>query len=812
MANGGKFYLYNVDSGRIEEYKDKDVIDDLYYLKAKIPTKKDISNTQNKEAVKYFEEHTISQMKTLISKLEYKIPLYDIYSKNLYIIDKVNVYSRVINNYYRFPERTFMDYLKRKIALFKKELEEKIDILKERRLRKLRYMQEFLGYFDMNELFNTYTRVFYLYANEVGKDIIGCKRSSFLPHFSHLKPYYSRKEVINLALNMGIKLDKNTYYDHKKIYKLCTLVKENDISSKILLKHQEYMIRQNKVGLVQYYSLHGSYIINKYLRSDNNYKDEYLENMIQSMWSLVDNAPAFNKEYIVYRFVNDDGYMKHLNIGDIFYDNGFTSTTRDPFYKPDEFKFGFILVKIKLPHNQIGAGLCIETLSHFPKEQEIILAPKAILRLDKKNDDYEYYNSDTEYISKIKTKYEFTYIGKGDIKIDSKPAYEKGINTIDFLKISETESLNINDKIDFFLKTHIYPSPENQFKVKIGDESFTLMANFFDSTGAYKKFYGIRTMRGMSLYSIYKNYILFFIEIGATHNSITTPDDNLNPGSIINIMHVDYAISYTTIDRKNVIADNDFILFLSSIAKYFGIDKVIVHADYISCDIADIKPLSTAISTMTHDATITTITTNKEKKLEIAQEDHDIKESSNTYFGGKHCIDFYNYMKDGYKKYIDDRQTKILTTEIIPKFSYYYLDKLKSMSPLTVLKKSDLDELYVVYKKVFLSEVGEDKDNIKDFYLWVIEKKSYLIQTLTEKFNRIFKQNNPFEYSYYILYPLVYLYNRKYIPSIEYTTNDNNTDIRIKRNINSFQITSLDKESRQEPRKHHRYFNDIYNV
>ena len=233
-------------------------------------------------------------------------------------------------------------------------------------------MIKFLESFNLDTLYKTYMQVFYLYANEVGKNITTCKKPSFLPHFIHIKPYYTRSEVINMALNMNIKLE-DKYYNQDEVNKLCNKISNNDISADILLQHQKYIINNDKVGLVQYYTLQGSYFINNYLRKlvNYNYKNEYLESLITPMWKLLNNAPAFDKSYILYRFISDDKHLRQLNIGEIYTELGFTSTTRDPFYRSDLYKFGMILVKINIPKNKKGVALCVETLSHFSKSIKV---------------------------------------------------------------------------------------------------------------------------------------------------------------------------------------------------------------------------------------------------------------------------------------------------------------------------------------------------------------------------------------------------------------------------------------------------------
>src|SRR4029077_5822957 len=113
------------------------------------------------------------------------------------------------------------------------------------------------------------------------------------------------------------------------------------------------------------------YFMNSYMRNldKSAYYNEMLHNNIKKLWAVIKKCPAFDKEYILYRFVTDDSYISNLNVGDIFIDKGFMSTTRDPFYKSSEYKFGFILIKIKIPKNIKGVGLSIESFSNFSSEQ-----------------------------------------------------------------------------------------------------------------------------------------------------------------------------------------------------------------------------------------------------------------------------------------------------------------------------------------------------------------------------------------------------------------------------------------------------------
>lgn len=102
--------------------------------------------------------------------------------------------------------------------------------------------------------------------------------------------------------------------------------------------------------------------------------------------------------------------MKHLKIGDIFTDNGFLSTTRNPFYTNFGQHFGHVLVKIKIPANAKGVALCIETVSNFAEEEEIIFAPGTKFKLVSKDKKVTYYHTNQQFNEQVFIKYEFEYV------------------------------------------------------------------------------------------------------------------------------------------------------------------------------------------------------------------------------------------------------------------------------------------------------------------------------------------------------------------------------------------------------------------
>lgn len=739
--------LYYNESKQLKEVDKNNVMDDLYFLKASLPTDKQIKeHKQNDNIKKFFNkfgiETGINKIKKIISTVDNKVPLYDIYHENLYIISKHNVYNRVVYQYYRFPTYKVFDVIKnKKIEYNKKSQNNPDDKILLWKAKKSRLMIDFLENFNLDILYQTYMKIFYLYSNEVGKAITICKRPSFIQHYIHIKPYYSRSEIINMALNMGIKLE-DRYLEEEDINKLCIKISENDITSKTLLEHQKYIIKNNKVGLVQYYSIQGSFFMNQYLRglTPYKYKNNYLEKLIEPMWELSKNAPAFDKDYILYRFINDDSYIRELNIGDIYTEKGFMSTTRDPFYGSDKYSFGSNLIKIKIPKDVIGVGLCIETISHFPHEEEIILTPNSMFRLDNRDENINYYHTNERVSTQIKTKYEFTYIGSGKIIFPERPLL-KSIPLINFLDIEKKEKLNLEDKIKYFIKNH--NNEIFQYNVEIGNNIFTVVSEWYESNNnAYSKYYAINTDKGFSMYSLYDNHMLFLIEIGFQNG--------------LPIMHVNYFLKYSTIDRELIMGRDNFLTFISSIAYYFSIPLVIIYADYKACGFHNIKQKE-LLSLKTGESIKLNANDSNIQRGDIITLDNQEKQVFSEY-GGSFCLDLYEYFKDikRFEKYGDGG-------DIRPKFYSYQIDKLKDMNPEKILNKEDQDEIYQLYEAYYLPTKGTQ--TIGQLFIWIAENYCHLMEIFIFKFDRIFptKEHNPFTNDYYILDPYMYLYNNNII-------------------------------------------------
>jgi hypothetical protein len=729
-------FLFNIKKQIIEEVE-HDAINKIYYFEAVVPNKEQIDheinkNLQLKNFVDKFKstDLAIEKIKKNISEFTNEIPLFDIKTKNLYLIKDKDLYNYVMHLQYRFPDK----HLIKEINNIKKNLEidKNKDVIHLRTLRKFKLMFKFWNQLDIEELYKTYIKVFY--EKNIGKNIITCVRSSYIPYFLHLKPYYTTNEVINLSLNM--ELIKENEIGSANIEELCRIVVLNDISANMLLKHQKHIENNDTIGLIQYYTVQGSSLMNRYLRNLTTYscENKYLEKQIVPMWNLIKKAPAFDNDYIVYRFVSTDKFLKYLNIGDTYIEPGFMSTTRDPFYRPVGYDFGTVLIKIKIPKDIIGVALCVETYSHFPEEQEIIFPPRTHFKLIHKFNDINYYYDTVSNSVKIEKKYEFEWIKSDQVKFIGKTKFTGKTKNIDFSQLIEldtsglTKTLNgPHSIIEKFISTYV--NEMDLCRIQIGNKLFDTFVEYYDGLGAYKNFYALKIKNGFALYSFFKKYLLFIIEIGTVNNEIQ--------------LHVNYYTKYNRLRRDKIIRNIDFADFLANVGYYFHAQHIIIYADYVAC-----KSLSKNI-----------LLQNVEQEISL--------------LSGNYCIDFYNYFKFNIKRYditgtiqitaqkyfSSEKINKINSVELFPKYSFENLDKLKTISPHKILYKFDNDELYQIYVKSYI--VDGYKDSIAAFFVWLVENKCYLIDIFLQKIKRIMNDdNNPFINDYYIFNGNYYLYNR----------------------------------------------------
>ena len=466
------------------------------------------------------------------------IPLYDISKNRIVFINKRDIDAHIIYNHFRPPIKRLLKKNTRNLKILK--------------------------HYKINKIQN-------LISKKIQKNLTYCQKPSYIyirvGDTLQFDPYYSKSEIINLALNNKlITKDKNI-----DIVKLCKKLSTNQFQKINILKHAKYIQEKNGMYIIRYYTFVGDGFINNFMRNLNNdqYNDKYLINNIKLLWKLISNAPALSNNFSVYRRISFD-YLSYLNEGDIYILDSFMSTTRNPLYEPDGFTFGNIVIKVNIPKNKKGSGLMLELYSHFPEELEFLIPPNVELRLKRKNFKFFHQNKKTEQ-SIVKT-YEFDLIKVNNIDIPKDRLKIEEPVTIDFIGIANLRG-NLHTKINTFIKKDL--NNNLQFSSFIGQTKYVFHIYMYDSTDVYKDLYKYKTSKGLSI--VHQNasngQICLFIELGK-------------------YMYVNYHVNYYDIDqcpkfigvddKYNRHEDSNYLFFLKSIAKKLNISKIYLYPNRIS--------------------------------------------------------------------------------------------------------------------------------------------------------------------------------------------------------------------------------------
>jgi hypothetical protein len=663
---------------------ENEILENLYYNLAILPTSSEIESYNKKHNTTF----NLEKIKEKISSIVSDLPLFDVVSQNIYLIPANHVFTYIKEKHYRIPSEKIYNFLitalsNAKTPELKHKLEKNIN---------------FLSSYDFDELFMTYLKVIYSNSNQIGKDITDCRRISFLPYLTNIdsSPYYSRSEMINLALNLNLIKPDMTIYQNKELNDLCINLNANTISSEMLIKHQFYIQKNNAQHIIYYYTFYGSQFYNKYLRNSSNIYDEYMVNNINLLFNLVKKAPVFDTDVYVYRFISSDEYLQHVQINGLFKEESFISTTRNPFY---ENIFGYILLKIKLPKKKSGLGLCDETYSLFPNEQEIILSPGTLKLIsisgEEDSKSFTYYHTDINAQRLIHKKYEFEYLEP----LDSLDILEKKTGNLELYEMPENFSLISNDSdekvIEFYRSVPIV-NEMHYFKL----ESYIFQVFYFNKIKAYQKYYFILNNNPDN------QEILFLVLQDPKTQEINVIIE------ISDIISVNYLHRFT---GASTLKDDELITIIEKISKLFGINNVVIHPKFSKYEQSESMPVNSMINLD-----------------EYFDEDIILNFSSDLITYNHDVLSYMNKNKSRFDNF----------PIIVNKMDLTSLERLKRMSPELILKISDPDELYRIYKKNKFT-------NIVNMFLYLQEHKFYLVPLLITKITLLIKKN-PFLYGYYI--------------------------------------------------------------
>jgi hypothetical protein len=657
----------------------------------------------------YSREKTLKTEKEKIelSKYENVIPMFDIYNYSVQLINKNDVYNKLSNYHFRFIDQNIYNWLISK----EKKLKEKRELIAEKHkiLANVTKSIKFLNNYNFEILNDTSKKVLFKYSPQLGLNTTMCQRNSFNPYFKHLKPYYTKNELINLGKNMGLKIDLHIedLLDPDVHYDICKKVSKNDVSNKVLFGHTKYIFENEGVYMIKYYSLYGSYFLNKMLRSSyentkkigNKSYPKILIDLSKNMQTLIKNAPEMDKDYFIYRFVTSDDYIKDLNIGDYFIDPGFVSATRDPFYNAGSSQiFGMILIKIHIPKGKKGVGLFVENFSHFVLEQEIIFNPFSKFKLISINKNFKYYHINKQFENRIQTKYEFIYEESLDQDINI-PISTLPILDIDFIN-ADIEGSSLLQKLEDLTNRFFNKNRE----IKINDIVFYYQ--WFDSYSEYSKFYQNKTKHGLNLVS---------------YNSNVQPNLWIEFGEN---MFINYYNKFNQV--TDLLKDDKIIDIVSKIAYKIGYKNA-----FISCNYVDF----TRFKNNYPDAT---------KKYLMSH---------------SFCFDFYNYLKNGIKRFDEADQVHSI-------FSWWKLDMLKRKKVDILVKNDRSDWLNYILENNKITTCS-------DLYIIVIEKYFDKYLNLEKRLSLLYeKDTNPFILKYFELDTYQYLYNLNIIDETSFYNTD----------------------------------------
>jgi hypothetical protein len=768
-----KFILYypKKDTDKVILIDETEVLDELYFNLAMLASDNQITESNNRDLIKMLNDYDkstkstesvkstestkqtdfLTYQKNELSKLSYKIPLFDYSTKNIYLTEAEDVYIKVTMFNYRFPGARILDLLLNTI----KELQTiKLPDAEwvSKYVEKINKNIRFLSNFNLGLLKDTFTDIF-LNTNPTSRELTSCIKPSYLPYQNYQSPYYTKSELISMALNLKIISDnkkKPWSYPETDLKQICKTLSEYEINTQMLIYNQLYILYNNAKSYVQYYSLFGSHYFNNYLRNKSSVADTELDTHIDNFFKIIKNTPAFDSDYEVYRFIESDDYLSNLKIGDVFNENSFISTTRNPFYSMKENVFGFILLKIRLKKGIPGIALLMESYSNYPHEQEVLLPPSK-LKLVSVDSDFKYYHWNKLAEKKIVKKYVFEYVEPLGYSIklytSSYAMPKEFIPEIDFF--TQNYGNNSSESMYNFFNGLTKINLRRFFYTKIGKIKYKFSAYFLTQNKTYSKFFflqksdtDINRMLGDEIYLTIQNESTGEVELLI---------------EIRNIISVNYYHRYSGLQNK--IPEDDLLHWLAGLAKSLNISTIIIHGNYSSY--AHIVENILTKSNLDKDKLLTDFKA-------IQNIDNPDANILNLYTAdiNTYCVDLVEYIFQGKKRF----GTKSYVSRKIP---LHQIDKLKQTKFETLYtnygrSEHIYDDLYRTFKKL-----NEPNMSTFDFFKLTHNFYPYYIPSLQNLIVLSLPRSSALPWHFYYIYkPFEYLFEKNLIPFIPATDLD----------------------------------------
>jgi len=643
--------------------------DDLYFGKYMIPTYDDVIkliDKSTKEVQDFFGKNI--RRKILVNQLmlfEKKFLYFDSQTFMLFRLSHEEKINRKKNLAIILPSKELLEYLK-------KNQKKRFDRIKDKFINKTIKLLEQLNFEYLIKFIKDEEK-------SVDEDYSNVVRPYFTSYLYHTNPmFYTEKELEILKKNFG-----ENFIDY-------------EMTSKIILKHLKYIYDKKYIELIQKYTLLGGFKMNSYLRNKTDDLNLFLESNIVKLWEIINDAPKFDKHYKVFRFITND-FLDSLKVNDIMFDFGFMSCTRNFFYRSSRYTFGDILLIIHIPKNIKGVALCVEGVSVFSDEMEVLFSPKTNFRIIKK--DYRDIYVSINDTKKIKV-YELEFVNKEKINLnDKKNKFD--VPVINFEKLDK-EKKTFDEKITLLKKII---QPNNLFHLETKNETFNDVqldewkTNFVYDTHFYKadpeNFNGIH-------YFLYNES--FWIEML-----------EMKDNTCFFINFIDQLIY-----NKRKISDEQLLNILLNISKYFEPNVITLNSNYANC----------------------------KENIQIGGFDMDVDvlyiRKHNMYQNITYNVEMYEYLKNGKKRF--------KTNDIfVPLFKYENLDKLKKINVEKVLDKYYDSELYMIYKNLYL----EKNKSIANFIIWLCDNMCYMLVNffntlISNKKKDIFSKTSLSSFFYYV--------------------------------------------------------------
>jgi len=432
----------------------------------------------------------LDKFKYELSKDDTYLPMFDIIDEKIYLIHKNYIFKSIKHNNMRVLNNNLIDFFENN----------KYD----KKIINITHL------FDFELLETQFLNFIYYHSKDVGQDISYFKNPAFIKN-ADIRPYLKKSSIINTGLNTGILKIKDLPINDINLEDIYHKIKPYLFTDKILYTHKNLIKKHKTENLLSFFSLYGSFFINKYLRNINQkYNDNMIIEHINKMNLLISEVPRLDEDKIVFRYINDDSFLNLDQPGDTFINDSFMSCTRKPNINAQNNEFGYILLKINLTTKFKGYFISIESESVFNKEKEVIIKPGVEFRLKSVDDDVDFYLFEKKYLRNIKKKYELEVINIHNIKI---PKYE--IISIPEFNINEMklEGNTLDEKIKFFY--FMYCNINKSCYIKYGKKRKLFYFNFYDSTELYSDFYYYKITNGFFILSFDdNNNIDTFIELG----------------------------------------------------------------------------------------------------------------------------------------------------------------------------------------------------------------------------------------------------------------------------------------------------------